>query len=299
MRSSRARSSTCMASRMAPSIRRSRSVGVISPRSARSRKIVQMCWSAASTVSTVITVPTSTPGIPPGMPGRSWALVLTVGLPPHYPMKDQLPHAVRASQKPPRGTRSTSPAGRCDHIAWIWWERAGAGWKERRAFVSGRRSSTPSSSPRSATSAGGRCGRGRSAPGGCTTRPPSKPTPSTTCSNSSRMGRPRWTPATGGGAATILIRSASRPTSPARTRPPKRPRPGSRPATPSPRPRSASSTPPPAPSTGPPAALDRPSQEPARNHPGDRLAGARPRRHLVTRRCNPITKKPRGRTPKA
>src|SRR5215475_2461047 len=40
-----------------------------------------MCWSAASTVSTVITVLTSTPGIPPGMPGWSWALVLTVGLP--------------------------------------------------------------------------------------------------------------------------------------------------------------------------------------------------------------------------
>jgi len=52
-------SSTCMASRMAPSIRRSRSVGVISPRSACSRKIAQTCWSAASTVSTVITVPTS------------------------------------------------------------------------------------------------------------------------------------------------------------------------------------------------------------------------------------------------
>ena len=61
---------TCMASRMAPSIRRSRSAGVISPRSACSRKIAQMCWSASSTVSTVITLPTSTPGIPPGMPGR-------------------------------------------------------------------------------------------------------------------------------------------------------------------------------------------------------------------------------------
>ena len=70
-------SSTCMASRMAPSIRRSRSVGVISPRSACSRKIAQMCSSSASTVSTVITISTSTTGISPRMhgPGR--------GLGPH------------------------------------------------------------------------------------------------------------------------------------------------------------------------------------------------------------------------
>jgi hypothetical protein len=60
-RPSRARSSTCMASKTAPSIRRSRSAGVMSFRSARSRKIAQTCSSAASTVSTVITVPTSTP----------------------------------------------------------------------------------------------------------------------------------------------------------------------------------------------------------------------------------------------
>jgi len=60
----------CMASRMAPSIRRSRSAGVISPRSACSRKIAQMRWSASSTVSTVITVPTSSPGVPPRMGGR-------------------------------------------------------------------------------------------------------------------------------------------------------------------------------------------------------------------------------------
>ncbi len=70
-----------MPSRMAPPIRRSRSVGVISPRSACSRKTEQMCWSAASTVNTVITVLTSIPDIPPGTPGWSWALVLTVGLP--------------------------------------------------------------------------------------------------------------------------------------------------------------------------------------------------------------------------
>ena len=69
-RPSRAWSWTGMASRMAPSIRRSRSVGLISPRSACSRKIAQMCWSAPSTVRTVITVLTSTPGIPPGMHGR-------------------------------------------------------------------------------------------------------------------------------------------------------------------------------------------------------------------------------------
>ena len=43
---------------------------IMSPRSARARKIAQVCWSAASTVSTVITVPTSTPGISPGTPGR-------------------------------------------------------------------------------------------------------------------------------------------------------------------------------------------------------------------------------------
>ena len=63
-----------MASRMAPSIRRSRSIGVISPRSACSRKIAHTCWSSASTVSTVITVSTSTPGIPPRMhgPGRGF-----------------------------------------------------------------------------------------------------------------------------------------------------------------------------------------------------------------------------------
>ena len=59
-----------MASRMAPSIRRSRSAAVISPRSACSRKVAHTCWRASSTVSTVITVPTSTPGIPPGKPGR-------------------------------------------------------------------------------------------------------------------------------------------------------------------------------------------------------------------------------------
>jgi hypothetical protein len=69
-RPSRASWSTCMASRMAPSVSRSRSAGVISPRSACSRKIAQTCWSSASTVSTVITVPTSIPGIPPRMPGR-------------------------------------------------------------------------------------------------------------------------------------------------------------------------------------------------------------------------------------
>jgi hypothetical protein len=69
-RPSWARSSTRMASRIAPSIRRSRSAGVISPRSACSRMVAQTCWSASSTVSTVITVLTSTPGIPPGMPGR-------------------------------------------------------------------------------------------------------------------------------------------------------------------------------------------------------------------------------------
>jgi uridine kinase len=69
-RPSHARSSMCMASRMAPSVRRSRSAGVMSPRSARSRKIAQLCSSAASTVSTVITVPTSSPGIPAGVRGR-------------------------------------------------------------------------------------------------------------------------------------------------------------------------------------------------------------------------------------
>jgi len=66
-RPSRASSSTCMASRIAPSISRSRSAGVMSSRSARSRKIAQVRWRAASTVSTVITVPTSSPGIPPGV----------------------------------------------------------------------------------------------------------------------------------------------------------------------------------------------------------------------------------------
>ncbi len=60
-RPSEARSSMCMASRMAPSISRSHSAGVMSPRSARSRKVAQVCSSAASTVSMVITVPTSTP----------------------------------------------------------------------------------------------------------------------------------------------------------------------------------------------------------------------------------------------
>jgi hypothetical protein len=85
-RPSRAWSSTRMASRMAPSIRRSRSVGVISPRSACPRKIAQMCWSASSMVSTVITVPTSTPGVPPRMDGRAGALVLNAGRPYLLPM---------------------------------------------------------------------------------------------------------------------------------------------------------------------------------------------------------------------
>jgi hypothetical protein len=68
-RSSQARSSMCMASRMAPSIRRSRSAGVMSPRSARSRKIAQVDSSAASTVKTLITVPTSRSDLPSGAPG--------------------------------------------------------------------------------------------------------------------------------------------------------------------------------------------------------------------------------------
>jgi hypothetical protein len=69
-RPSQARSSMRMASRMAPSVKRSHSAGVMSPRSARSRNVAQVCSSAASTVSTVITVPTSTRGIPPGVTGR-------------------------------------------------------------------------------------------------------------------------------------------------------------------------------------------------------------------------------------
>ena len=100
-RPSRARSSsTCMASRMAPSIRRSRSVDVIKPRSACSRKIAQMCWSSASTVSTVTTVPTSTPGIPPRMPGRGrgFGPHCTVGR-PFYRMKNQLPHGLHPRRR--------------------------------------------------------------------------------------------------------------------------------------------------------------------------------------------------------
>jgi len=38
-----------------------------------------------------------------------------------------------------------------------------------------------------------------------------------------------------------------------------------------------------------PAPLDRAARGPARDHPGDRLAGVRPRRRLVTRRYHPIT----------
>ncbi len=48
-----------------------------------------------------------------------------------------------------------------------------------------------------------------------------------------------------------------------------------------------------------PAALDRAARGPARDHPGDRLAGVRPRRRLVTRRHHPITREPWGRTPTA
>jgi len=95
-----------MASRMAPSIRRSRSEGVISPRSACSRKVAQMCWSAASTVSTVITVPTSMPGIPPGMPGR------VRGFGPHCG-PTLLPHEGSAPARAPRMTRGTSTRPLC------------------------------------------------------------------------------------------------------------------------------------------------------------------------------------------
>jgi hypothetical protein len=91
-----------MASRMAPSIRRSRSEGVISPRSACARKMAQMCWSAASTVSTVITVPISIPGIPPGMPGR------VRGFGPHCG-PTLLPHEGSATARAPAWGTSTRP----------------------------------------------------------------------------------------------------------------------------------------------------------------------------------------------
>ena len=104
-RPSQARSSTCMASRMAPSIRRSRSAGVMSPRSARSRKIAQACSRAASTVSTVITVPTSTPDVPPVVLGRSR------GFGPHH--GPQAAASTRTIQGAAWCTRrSTAPAGR-------------------------------------------------------------------------------------------------------------------------------------------------------------------------------------------
>ena len=108
-RLSRARSSTCMASRMAPSIRRSRSVGVISPRSACLRKIAQVRWSAASTVSTVITVPTSTPGIPPRMPGRGR------GFGPHCG-PTLLPHEGPATARAP-GLMALRPLGAADRAS--------------------------------------------------------------------------------------------------------------------------------------------------------------------------------------
>jgi hypothetical protein len=98
MRPSRAKSSTCMASRMAPSIKRSRSVGVTSPRSACSRKIAQTRCSAVSTVSTVITAPTSAPGIPPGMPSR------VRGFGPHQGP----PYCPSTGQPPRRPSRWTS-----------------------------------------------------------------------------------------------------------------------------------------------------------------------------------------------
>ena len=47
------------------------------------------------------------------------------------------------------------------------------------------------------------------------------------------------------------------------------------------------------------AALARAARGPARDRPGDRLPGVRPRRRLVTRRYPPITPAPQARTPRA
>jgi hypothetical protein len=124
VRPPRARSSTCMASRMAPSIRRSRSVGVISPRSACSRKTAQVCWSAASTVRAVITVPTSTPGILPGCPAGSEALVPARHGPPAR--LNDLP-AGRGG-RPGTRRRSGSYARPAAHEGGgTWWNPAGTG----------------------------------------------------------------------------------------------------------------------------------------------------------------------------
>jgi hypothetical protein len=78
---------------------------VISPRSACSRKITQMCWSASSTVSTVIKVLTSTQGLPARMHsrGRGFGPHCGVTLLPH---EDQLEPELRF--RPCRAYRPTA-----------------------------------------------------------------------------------------------------------------------------------------------------------------------------------------------
>lgn len=140
------------------------------------------------------------------------------------------------------------------------------------------------------------CGTGRSGPAASTTRPPCKPAASMTCPDSSLKSNARWTPATAACTATTPATSASRRRNPPKTRPQKRPAPGSTPATPV---------------TGQdlrraryrrqqelaaPATLDRQTPVPARNHPGHRITGIRPRRGPVTRWRTTITPAPQART---
>ena len=58
--------------------------------------------SALSTVSTVVAVPTSTPGVPPVLPAGSGALVLTAGQPCH-PHEDQPEPELRLRPRRARG----------------------------------------------------------------------------------------------------------------------------------------------------------------------------------------------------
>jgi len=81
----------------------------------------------------------------------------------------------------------------------------------RRAFVSGRRSRTPSRPPPSPTATAGPCGPGRCDRAACTTRPRSTPRASRTCCAGIPWSRPRLMPAIGAWPRRSPIGSTPRP----------------------------------------------------------------------------------------